>query len=157
MSAKESFFVVINPCFTSVGYSVWRNAELFKHGIFKAAKSNDENVILESYFNDINGLFKDYPPTLVVYKDIPKSLSSKSYLLLQGMIMALCVQNKIYVKLISTVEWIKNLGYKGRKDEGQKIAIKYVKEQYAENLKGVEAEAVCIGSCCIESIKHKMN
>lgn len=144
--STETFFVVINPEDKDIGYSVWRNAELFKHGIIKSLKTDDNNVILEHFFNEINNLFNEYPPTLVVYKNMSKSTASKEYFLLQGMIMALCVQKKIYFKLVSITEWKKTLGCTAKKISNEILAEQYVKSHYAEKVKDSEAIAICIGA-----------
>ena len=145
MNKNETFMIVVNPGTTTVGYSVYRNAELFKHGVIEAANSEDNNVILESLFDGILDLINSYPPSLLVYKTVPMSSSTKAYLLLQGMIMGICVTKQIFVKFISTAEWKKILGCKGNKSQNDKLAVKYVTKKYAEKTVAIEAEAICIG------------
>ena len=111
MSSSESFFITLNPSVHFLGYSVWRNQELFKHGIIKA-NENDANVNLEIMFNQISALMDEYSPSVIAIQTIPMRLKAdivRNNLLLQGMVMAICVSKHIFVKITSLGQWKKDL------------------------------------------------
>lgn len=147
------------------GYSIFDGKELIYAGTFEATKDNEIERDLE--IRDwLHQIIQNWKPDIVGLEDIQlqqfnnKTIGVTTYRTLarlQGILMALCVEEKIDYIVCAPATWRSHCGVKGRTRTDKKNSMqKKVKEWFDITVSDDVADAIGIGKYTCDKYKKKI-
>ncbi len=136
---------------TKTGYSLWKDKELIKYGLFNTTDIKD--IHMEEKISNIkmflDRMIQEYQVDIVVLEDIQQQKNVDTFKKLAYLLGVL--QNYLFEKgtpyiIIKPSQWKPLAGVKGRTREPQKkSAMEIVKKKYGIEATEDECDAICIG------------
>lgn len=159
-----TFILALDQSTQVTGYSIFREGQLFAHGV--TAPTGSDAIVrinkLRNWVKDIidsvNGDIKVYIENIQL-QDLGKGnvgvTTFQKLAWVQGALLTLFEEEGIEYEVVSPSSWRHVCGIKGRSRAEQKTAAQaYVKQNYGLAASEDEADAICIG---VYAIKNNSN
>ena len=157
----------------STGYSVYKDGELIKYGLFNETKKIDKKHNGNTYYQEkikrikefMKGLIDTYKVDIVTIEDIQSQKSPdtfKKLAWLQSALIQYLYEQKIKYAILKPSEWRNALKIKGKtrkREDVKKATIEYVKKEFDIDCTDKDdiSDAICIGYASVKLLdKNKL-